>query len=246
MSKKRKSISKKIRFEVFKRDSFTCQYCGKKAPDVVLEIDHIEPVSKGGTNELMNLVTSCFDCNRGKSDRALDDNSVLNKQREQLEEINERMQQLEMMKQWKSEMSVLKETELEILISEIEECGYCTLNERGIDQAKKWIKKYNLSLLLECVERAFLQYDDVEKAISMIPRIANIKSRPDSEKMQELFIIRAIARNRCGYFNDQQAISLLKKASEKAESEALREIALTCKHWTNFREELEEIIRERG
>jgi 5-methylcytosine-specific restriction endonuclease McrA len=43
---KRKSISKKIRFEVFKRDSFTCQYCGSKSPDVTLVIDHIMPVAK--------------------------------------------------------------------------------------------------------------------------------------------------------------------------------------------------------
>lgn len=45
---KRKAISKKIRFEVFKRDSFTCQYCGEKAPDVILHVDHIDPVAKGG------------------------------------------------------------------------------------------------------------------------------------------------------------------------------------------------------
>ncbi|WP_446008353.1 HNH endonuclease [Candidatus Electrothrix sp.] len=59
----RKSLSKKLRFEVFKRDSFTCQYCGKVAPNVILEVDHIEPVSKGGSNELLNLITSCYDCN---------------------------------------------------------------------------------------------------------------------------------------------------------------------------------------
>ena len=41
-SPKRKSISKKARFEVFKRDSFTCQYCGRTAPDVVLHLDHKE------------------------------------------------------------------------------------------------------------------------------------------------------------------------------------------------------------
>jgi len=42
----RKAISKKLRFEVYKRDKFTCQYCGRKAPDVILEIDHINPVAK--------------------------------------------------------------------------------------------------------------------------------------------------------------------------------------------------------
>lgn len=52
----RTPISKKLRFEVFKRDKFACNYCGKQAPNVVLEIDHIEPVSKGGTNEILALL----------------------------------------------------------------------------------------------------------------------------------------------------------------------------------------------
>ena len=61
-----RKITKKIRFEVFKRDGFQCVYCGKTPPEVILEVDHIEPVSKGGTDDLNNLVTACFDCNRGK------------------------------------------------------------------------------------------------------------------------------------------------------------------------------------
>lgn len=67
----RAALTKKVRFEAFKRDAFTCQYCGAKSPVVVLEIDHIDPISKGGDNRLDNLITSCFDCNRGKSDRLL-------------------------------------------------------------------------------------------------------------------------------------------------------------------------------
>ena len=69
---KRKAISKKTRFETFNRDHFTCQYCGSKTPNVVLEVDHIIPVSKNGTNEIDNLVTSCFECNRGKSNNLLE------------------------------------------------------------------------------------------------------------------------------------------------------------------------------
>lgn len=61
------SISKKLRFEVFKRDNFKCQYCGNTPPDVILEVDHIEPKSKGGNDNINNLITSCFDCNRGKT-----------------------------------------------------------------------------------------------------------------------------------------------------------------------------------
>lgn len=65
---KRKALTKKTRFEVFKRDGFTCQYCGSVPPSVVLEVDHVTPVSKGGDNDIHNLTTSCFDCNRGKTD----------------------------------------------------------------------------------------------------------------------------------------------------------------------------------
>lgn len=61
------AISKKIRFEVFKRDGFVCQYCGKHPPEVTLEIDHIQPKSKKGTDDINNLITACFDCNRGKT-----------------------------------------------------------------------------------------------------------------------------------------------------------------------------------
>lgn len=64
-------ISKKLRFEVFKRDEFTCTYCGQKPPTVVLECDHIIPVASDGPDAIENLTTSCFDCNRGKSDRGL-------------------------------------------------------------------------------------------------------------------------------------------------------------------------------
>lgn len=52
---------------MFKRDSFTCQYCSAKPPKVPLEVDHILPVCKGGGNDIDNLITACFDCNRGKS-----------------------------------------------------------------------------------------------------------------------------------------------------------------------------------
>jgi hypothetical protein len=70
------AIGKTKRFEIFRRDGFICQYCGDRPPDVVLEVDHIQPVSKGGTDHDLNLITSCFDCNRGKRDRVLSEKIV--------------------------------------------------------------------------------------------------------------------------------------------------------------------------
>src|SRR5690606_26635672 len=104
----RKPLSKKIRFEVFKRDSFTCQYCGAKAPECILEVDHINPVSNGGKNEILNLITSCFNCNRGKRDKKISDGSIVEKQRQQIAELNLRRQQLEMMLNWRDAVSDLE------------------------------------------------------------------------------------------------------------------------------------------
>jgi 5-methylcytosine-specific restriction endonuclease McrA len=70
----RKAISKTLRFEIFKRDSFTCQYCGERPPNVALEVDHIVAVAMGGKTEAGNLVTACKDCNRGKGKRTLTSN----------------------------------------------------------------------------------------------------------------------------------------------------------------------------
>ena len=64
-------IGKSKRFDVFTRDQFTCQYCGQQPPSVVLEVDHIHPQSKGGSDDDMNLITACASCNRGKSAKVL-------------------------------------------------------------------------------------------------------------------------------------------------------------------------------
>lgn len=58
----------KWRFQIFQRDGFRCRYCGRGVEDTTLQIDHVIPRSKGGTNSAENLVTSCKECNIGKSD----------------------------------------------------------------------------------------------------------------------------------------------------------------------------------
>lgn len=68
----RKSTGKRLRFEIFKRDGFTCQYCGKQPPEAVLVVDHIMPVASGGDNDPLNLVTACEVCNQGKADKKLE------------------------------------------------------------------------------------------------------------------------------------------------------------------------------
>lgn len=92
MSAKRQQISKRTRFEVFKRDLFACQYCGSTPPKVILHVDHIVAVANGGKNDLDNLVTSCDSCNLGKS--AVPLTSVPQSLKDKAKEIAEREAQI--------------------------------------------------------------------------------------------------------------------------------------------------------
>jgi 5-methylcytosine-specific restriction endonuclease McrA len=58
-----------VRFQVLKRDGHRCRGCGATSEVEVLHVDHIIPVSKGGTTDLENLQTLCQTCNLGKSNR---------------------------------------------------------------------------------------------------------------------------------------------------------------------------------
>lgn len=58
-----------IRERIFKRDGYSCRYCG--ATGVRLECDHVVPVIRGGGHNDENLATACFDCNRSKRDKLL-------------------------------------------------------------------------------------------------------------------------------------------------------------------------------
>lgn len=61
------AVSKRLRFEILRRDNHQCRYCGAAAPDVKLTIDHVVPTALGGSDEPSNLVAACGDCNAGKS-----------------------------------------------------------------------------------------------------------------------------------------------------------------------------------
>lgn len=61
-------IQRKLtRFEVFNRDRFTCQYCGRESRELTL--DHVVPRSRGGQHSWENLVSACIPCNHRKGER---------------------------------------------------------------------------------------------------------------------------------------------------------------------------------
>ena len=88
LKRKRVGLSASIRWAILDRDAHTCQYCGRSSPAVHLHVDHaisqatwrtrfgslnyeqtIDGVVYDGVNDRKNLITSCSDCNLGKSDK---------------------------------------------------------------------------------------------------------------------------------------------------------------------------------
>src|SRR5690242_10010956 len=65
-------MNARLRFEILKRDNFTCRYCGRSAAATELRVDHVIPVALGGSDMPDNLVAACHDCNAGKSSITLD------------------------------------------------------------------------------------------------------------------------------------------------------------------------------
>lgn len=65
----RKKGVKFSRVNVYRRDEFTCQYCGERPGVAELTFDHVVPRAQGGKTEWTNIVTACVDCNAMKADR---------------------------------------------------------------------------------------------------------------------------------------------------------------------------------
>lgn len=251
---KRKPVSKKARFEVFKRDSFTCQYCGQSAPDVILQVDHIHPVAKGGGNDLLNLITSCDTCNNGKGARELSDDSALQKQREQLDDLNSRREQLEMMIKWREGLKDIQADALEYLLATWSELTGYSITDTGIKDLKKVLRKHSMKDVADAMETAaevYLRYDNdenvthesVNTAFRKIAGVLRVRSEP--QEMRDLYYIRGICRNRFAYVNEAECLRILKEAAGSGGDIAvMKAIAKEERNWTNWTYAMSEYLEE--
>lgn len=216
----RKSLSKKIRFEVFKRDMFKCQYCGKspiKDSDVVLEVDHIVPVVDGGSNEMINLITSCWDCNRGKGARKLDDRQIIVTQHEEIEKLQMENEQYDHLIEYKKELMNVENKKLEVIRLSIDDklsvLGKSISDNYLNTQMKKLVRKYGVPQMLEVIEDSYNnsigKYDKItdeegicNRFLYLIENYFNYKyADPVKQKISYIF---GIARNTFHYVNQKQ------------------------------------------
>lgn len=221
---RRKSLGKKTRFEVFKRDSFTCQYCGGKAPDVVLHVDHIRPVADGGSNDIVNLATACVACNLGKGARGLGDHAVAQKQQAQLEELQSRREQLEMMVEWQKGLMNLERDTVDMVDdfwASLQPGGSYGLNDYGRGELKKWIQRHPvdevMSAMREAAAKIKVQDDGTTEresvcvAFHLVPKLLRVMTETKKEPFaREAYYVRGILRRRfAGDVVDWEAKALL-------------------------------------
>ncbi|CAL9961439.1 hypothetical protein VPH219E481_0061 [Vibrio phage 219E48-1] len=234
---KRKAISKRTRFEVLKRDSFTCQYCGKMPPDVTLHLDHIKPVSKGGNNGMLNLVTSCMDCNLGKSNIELSDDSAVKKQQSQLSELAEKKLQIEMMVEWRESLiksdEIMVDSAVNLINSYLnEEEKY--VSKHGITVVRKAIKKHGYQSVIDAIEKLYASSKSFVDNWSSCVKYCNTGSK------KNIHYIKGVLKNRDIYFNEKSFYAEMKSIEITDEIYGIMLIeAKRCRNISSFYEAIE-------
>ena len=160
------SLSVRTRFEVFKRDRFTCSYCGNHPPDVLLEVDHVVPRAAGGSDDIDNLVTACWDCNRGKSDRLLDEGDRPTISAKTVEGLEERLAQAKAYVELLSQLSNVTDAMFGRVQEEWARAFRAVTEERKAGAV--WVLPQGAAWPKEATVRIFLRELDLEQILGAV------------------------------------------------------------------------------
>lgn len=258
--KKRVGLSVKVRFEVFKRDKFTCQYCGAKAPDVLLNADHIKPVASGGSSDLVNLVTSCVSCNSGKGARELSDDSAVKRSQTQAEELQERREQLDMLMQWHEGLTSIDDAAVDGICDAYKRVAVgWSLNPSGKSMVRAMVQQSSVTDVLEALRNNahMLRFNEDGKATedsvnALVGRwktsIRYLKQNREDPVGSQLLYIRGIVRRRFEYYRSEEAyvLSLLQWATNAAhvEPSVLKGIAVSAVSFREWEQNTKRLLGE--
>lgn len=246
----RKAISKKMRFEVLKRDKFTCQYCGEQSPSVILHLDHIKPVSKGGKNTLLNLVTSCVDCNLGKGARELSDESELEKQKAHLSALAEKQDQIKMMIDWRESMIDSDELMVDSAVMAIDNhLSDWSLSDSSVGKVRSLVCKGKYNQLMDSINNSKVKYghiEDQEMASEFIAKSLKLFSGDQDPIKKKINYAKGIARNRFSYFDEKSFYTKTSFIKSAELAEDLIQITKDVDNWSQFNALITELEEYHG
>lgn len=237
---RRKGISKRIRFEVFKRDGWACQYCGAESPAVKLHVDHITPVASGGTNELENLITACASCNLGKGARELDDDSAIRARSAEIEANKLASQQLAAMRDWHVTKASISREAVDMLCEVWQShtsLDWHSTSSEARDLLHHLLRKFSFDEIADGMHLAFNKLGATSQAFFLLGKFCGIvrMNRMNPDEAQKRYVL-GILKNRCSYVNLGTAADLIDEAiAEGLTYERIRQLAKSASCWSQFR-----------
>lgn len=242
-------MNKKLRFEIFKRDNFTCQYCGRQTPNVVLEVDHIIPRAEGGTDDPNNLITACFDCNRGKGKIKLSKSAIKDNRAEETQEMIELEEQI---KEYEKAMRSKKAAETR-RVNKINKAwldysdNKYELNDSGLSTIRNFLRSLTSSEIIEAIEIASkrIPITQIEQRFKYFCGICHnriAQKNGDNSKLlyNKVKQIWKSQKRGSGYFTDYQMKEICATYDEQEILDAIQETFSQRRgnYWQYFKETL--------
>lgn len=183
-------MKKSLRFKIIERDNFTCQYCGKTPPEAILHVDHIYPKSKGGTDDEINLITSCSDCNLGKKAKVIKNPKTKKEIKQQLQSAKEKEELLEEYHKYKSKLKARETRDLQKINKHWKELwgGNYELGFRGKVSIKRFLKFTDRNDIIDSMDIAYMRIDD--DAYQCFRYFCGVVNSKKKKREQELEILK--------------------------------------------------------
>lgn len=249
---KRSAIGNKLRFSIYERDNFCCQYCGKNPQDhdIVLNLDHAISVKDGGDESPDNLITSCFECNSGKSAKSV----VIKKEERDIEKelqmANDRLSQIKAMiksrnklEQTNAELEVLEFRFLDPLKDYSDKDGETVCYNKILKLCKN---QKSQGCSIEILKNAFDVISDkflTQESIDVIDvvkyfgaTVRNMKMpKEEQERIRAINSLKWKCVNKFHYFNESMYYALVKDV----DIDIIDYCVKASPNWSSFRSILE-------
>ena len=248
-------VFKRIKFEVFEKDSYRCQYCGNVAPNITLKLHRIQEVQNNDNwLDPAYLSTSCVSCEDKRQGKSAGRNASAFIM---LDELEERLEQLKMLISWRKGMVKIRRSQLIGIIDfwqdlvpgiylndDQKRVLLSLMNKYSSDEIRSSMRAVAKEKLQRQTDET-LTKDAHDVAFEKIPEtcIRNSKAKKNHE-IEELYQIHDVLKERLqGFFDSDRAIQWLNYArSWEVNTEELAHMALKVTNWTQFSCNIDEMV----
>ena len=248
---------KRIKFEVFEKDSFKCQYCGSVAPIVTLQLRRIQEIQQSEKwLDTAFLSTSCAACEKKQAGEA---ENAKRSEFISIDELEERLQQLKMLINWRKGMLKIRKQQLANLVqyweNKVPKSPVDNIQRREI---LRYINKFSGDEIRAAMDMAAdkflkteadgsLNQESISNALHKIPEICAQKTQiANNHETDGLFQINELLKtNITGFFDSRRAFQWLNYArSWEISLDDLTTMASAVTSWTQFSLNIDKMVEK--